>query len=60
MNFLHLFSCDTVGYWVYAEVFRIFAMVLKTCLLGGLFKQVHSKQSVSLPACLKTSRRQGF
>ena len=42
------------------KFFKIFALVLNTCLLSGLFKQVHCKQSVSLPACLKTSRRQGF
>ena len=41
MNFLHLFSCDTVEYWVYPEDFKIIAAVLSTCLLGALFKQVH-------------------
>ena len=28
MNFLHLFSRDTVGYWVHAEDSLIFALVL--------------------------------
>ena len=44
MTFLHLFSFDTVGYWVYPEDFKIIAPVLNTCLLGGLFEQVHCKQ----------------
>ena len=44
MNFLHLFGCDSVGYWVYLEDFKIIAPVLNTCPLCGLFKQVHCKQ----------------
>ena len=42
MNFWHLFSCDSVEYWVYPEDFKSLQECFKsTCLLGGLFKQVH-------------------
>ena len=41
MNFRHLFSRDTIGYWMYPENFKNHCT---TCVLGDFLKQVHYKQ----------------
>ena len=43
MNYRHLYSCDTIGYWMYPEDFKNHC----TGVLGDIFKQVHYKQRAS-------------
>ena len=43
---------------MYAEDSLIFALVLNTCLLGGLLSRYIVNNQLPVPACFKTSGRQ--